>query len=115
MLGQLCQNMYVILIALSIISLYCLCLLTYVSHTAQGQNATNPVPLLRDSNLEVELVAKHFDFPSAIDFLGNDDILLSEKNTGNVYEVINGNVTSALVHIDVGIKDERGLLGIATL
>lgn len=105
--------MYLILITVSIISLCCLCLLTYVSHTAQGQNATNPPPFLRDSNLEAELVARHFDFPTAIDFLGNDDLLLSEKNTGNVYELINGNVTGPLVHIDVGTKDERGLLGIA--
>ena len=30
-----------------------------------------------------------------------------------MYELINGNVTGPLVHIDVGAKDERGLLGIA--
>ncbi|MDW0120815.1 MAG: hypothetical protein QOK64_09890, partial [Nitrososphaeraceae archaeon] len=64
----------------------------------QGQNATTPAPLVRDSDLKVELVAKPFNFPTAIDFLGNDDLLLAEKNTGNVYEVINGNVTGPILH-----------------
>ena len=87
-------------------------MLTYLP--AQGQNATSPAPLIMDPNLKVELVAKHFDFPTAIDFLGNDDLILTEKNTGNVYEIINGNVTGPLLHMDVSVKDERGLLGVAS-
>jgi glucose/arabinose dehydrogenase len=107
--------MYLISITLSIVLVCCLYLLTYLpNQIVQGQNATNPAPLIRDPNLKVELVAKHFNFPTAIDFLGNDDLLLAEKNTGNVYEVINGNVTGPLLHIDVGVKDERGLLGISS-
>lgn len=98
-------------ITLSIIFVCSLYLLTY--SPAQGQNATSPAPLITDPNLKVELVAKHFNFPTAIDFLGNDDLILAEKNTGNVYEVINGNVTGPLLHIDVAVKDERGLLGVA--
>jgi glucose/arabinose dehydrogenase len=87
-------------------------LLTYFP--AQGQNATSPAPLIKDPNLKVELVAKHFDFPTAIDFLGNDDLIIAEKNTGNIYEVINGNVTGPLLHMDVAVKDERGLLGVVS-
>lgn len=106
--------MYLVSISLSIILICCLYLLIHSSdQIVFGQNATVPVPIMRDSDLEVELVAKHFNFPTAIDFLGDNDLLLSEKNTGNVYEVINGNITGPLLHIDVGIKDERGLLGIA--
>jgi glucose/arabinose dehydrogenase len=104
--------MYLISITLSIIFVCSLYLLTYLS--AEGQNATSPVPLIKDPNLKVELVAKHFDFPTAIDFLGNDNLILAEKNTGNVYEVINGNVTGPLLHMDVAVKDERGLLGVAS-
>ena len=108
--------MYLISITLSIVLVVCcLYLLTYLpDQIVQGQNATTPAPLVRDSDLKVELVAKHFNFPTAIDFLGNDDLLLAEKNTGNVYEVINGNVTGPILHINVGVKDERGLLGIAS-
>lgn len=106
--------MYLVSITLSIILICCLYLSTYsIAQIVFGQNATSPLPIIRDSDLKVELVAKHFNFPTAIDFLGDNDLLLSEKNTGNVYEVINGNITGPLLHIDVGVKDERGLLGIA--
>ena len=70
-------------------------------------------PLLVDDNLKVELVARDLDFPTSITFVGKDDILLLEKNTGNVYRIIHGNVTGPLIHIDVSFKDERGLLGVA--
>jgi glucose/arabinose dehydrogenase len=106
--------MYLVSITLSIILICCLYLSIYsIAQNVFGQNATSPLPIIKDSDLKVELVAKHFNFPTAIDFLGDNDILLSEKNTGNVYEVINGNITGPLLHIDVGVKDERGLLGIA--
>jgi glucose/arabinose dehydrogenase len=104
--------MYLISIPLSIIFVCSLYLLIYLP--AQGQNATSPAPSITDPNLKVELIAKHFDFPTAIDFLGNNDLLVAEKNTGNVYEVINGNVTGPLLHMDVSVKDERGLLGVAS-
>jgi glucose/arabinose dehydrogenase len=101
-------------ITLSLILLFWLFLLTYASDfRTYGQNVTISGPNLTDSSLKVELVARNFDFPTGIDFLGNDDFLLLEKNSGNVYEVINDNVTGPLLHIDVGYKDERGLLGIA--
>jgi aldose sugar dehydrogenase len=106
--------MCLIFICLSIISLFCLFLLTYGSdYSIHGQNVTIPGPSLTDPNLKVELVARNLHFPTAIDFLGNDDFLISEKNTGNVYRIIKGNVTGPLIHIGVGSKDERGLLGIA--
>ena len=40
-------------------------------------------------------------------------MLVTEKNTGNVYRVIKGNVSGPLIHIDVASKEERGLLGVA--
>jgi aldose sugar dehydrogenase len=105
---------YLILISLSIISLFFLILLNYSSdYRIHGQNATIPGPSLKDPNLKVELVARNLNFPAAIDFLGNDDLLVVEKNTGNVYEIVNGNVTAPLIHLNVTTKDERGLLGIA--
>ena len=89
-------------------------MLTYGSdYRIHGQNASIPGPSLKDPNLKVELVARNLDFPAAIDFLRNDDLLLVEKNTGNVYEIVNGNVTAPLIHLNVTTKDERGLLGIA--
>jgi glucose/arabinose dehydrogenase len=91
-------------------------LLTYGSdYRIHGQNASIAGPSLKDPNLKVELVARNLNFPAAIDFLGNDDLLVVEKNTGNVYEIVNGNVTAPLIHLNVTTKDERGLLGIAIL
>ena len=82
---------------------------------AQNQNQTIVGPSLTDRDLRVELVAHDFDFPTSIEFLGKDDFLLLEKNTGDIYRILNGNVTGPLIHIDVSQKDERGLLGIAIL
>ena len=82
---------------------------------AQNQNQTIVGPSLTDRDLRVELVARDFDFPTSIEFLGKDDFLLLEKNTGDIYRILNGNVTGPLIRIDVSQKDERGLLGIAIL
>ncbi|MGB7695958.1 MAG: PQQ-dependent sugar dehydrogenase [Nitrososphaeraceae archaeon] len=88
-------------------------LICSADYKIHGQNATIAGPKVTDSNLKVELVAGNLDFPTAIDFLGNDDLLLTEKNTGNVYEIINGNITAPLIHLNVTTRDERGLLGLA--
>jgi glucose/arabinose dehydrogenase len=79
----------------------------------QNQDQTMPKPSLTDPNLKIELVASGFEFPTSMAFVDKDDILLLEKNIGNVYRIVNGNVTHQLLHLDVSSKDERGLLGIA--
>lgn len=106
--------MYLIIATLSLVLLFGVFLLICSSdYKIHAQNATIAGPKVTDSNLKVELVARNLDFPTAIDFLGNDDLLLTEKNTGNVYEIINGNVTAPLIHLNVTTRDERGLLGLA--
>src|SRR5437867_3072801 len=116
-LTHICQNLHSIFISsLLIILLIYWFSLTFGSDYkihAQNQNQTILGPSLTDPKLKVELVARDFDFPTSIEFLAKDDILLLEKNTGNVYRILNGNVTGPLIHIDVAKKDERGLLGIA--
>ncbi|CAN5526624.1 hypothetical protein BH18THE1_BH18THE1_14820 [soil metagenome] len=106
--------MYLIIATLSLVLLFGMFLLICSSdYKIHAQNATIAGPKVTDSNLKVELVASNLDFPTAIDFLGNDELLLTEKNTGNVYEIINGNVTAPLIHLNVTTRDERGLLGLA--
>jgi len=88
-----------------------------LNSTAIG-NQSKPSVLelsLSDSTLRVEEVAKGFDFPTSLAFLGKDDIILLEKDIGNVIRLLNGNVTHQLLHIDVSFRDERGLLGLALL
>ena len=106
--------MYLILTVLSLVLFFvAFLLICSADYKIHGQNATIAGPKVTDSNLKVELVARNLDFPTAIDFLGNDDLLLTEKDTGNVYEIINGNITAPLIHLNVTTRDERGLLGLA--
>ena len=71
--------------------------------------------ILTDSNLETEIVVSAgLDFPTSMAFLGHDDFIILEKNTGLVKRVTDGNMISKpLAEIDVSKKDERGLLGVA--
>jgi aldose sugar dehydrogenase len=69
---------------------------------------------LYDPKLKIELVTSALDFPTTMAFLGSNDFLILEKNTGNVKRFVNGTLLEKpLLHISSSIKDERGLLGIA--
>ncbi len=74
---------------------------------------SSPIP--RDSNLKTELIVDKLKFPSGMEFIGNDDLLVIEKNTGAVKRVTNGNVVAELLDLNVATTSERGLLGIAVL
>ena len=70
---------------------------------------------ITDSNLRSQLIARGLKAPSAMAFIGPNDILVTEKNTGNVQRVTNGIISEQpLLHVNATKKDERGLLGIAT-
>ncbi len=73
-------------------------------------------PGVNDPNLAVQKINdKPLDFPTAMAFLGNNDILITEKETGNVVRITNGQVQDANPVLDVQVASsiERGLLGIA--
>ncbi|MBA2267348.1 MAG: PQQ-dependent sugar dehydrogenase [Nitrosopumilus sp.] len=71
-------------------------------------------PTVNDDNLTVEKITEGLDFPTSMSFLGNNDILVTEKETGIVKRVLNGQIqdTPAL-DVSVANSIERGLLGIA--
>jgi glucose/arabinose dehydrogenase len=48
-----------------------------------------------------------------MDFLGPDDVLVLEKDTGKVKEIMNGTITRTIVDVNVANASERGLLGLA--
>ena len=73
------------------------------------------IPILRDTALKTELIVDKLKFPSGMEFIGNDDLLVIEKNTGKVKRVSNGEVVGDLLDLNVATKSERGLLGIAVL
>src|SRR5215207_7734673 len=72
------------------------------------------IPELRDSNLNIELVANGIDSPTSMAFLGPDDILVLEQNKGTVQRIVNGEILEEpILDVNVNAEDERGLLGIA--
>src|SRR5690606_4686092 len=78
-----------------------------VNSLSQSQDSLEPLPvsttrtLLADPTLEIENVLEgddDFEYPTAMAFLGPNDILVAEKNTGHVYRVIDGEIQASSVH-----------------
>ena len=66
-----------------------------------------------DPSLDVRTVAEGFVTPTSLAFIGQNDILIIEKNTGRVRRVTNGVVGATVLDLAVNNFSERGLLGIA--
>ncbi len=88
------------------------------SQTSYGAYSKAPLspntPTINDDKLTVEKITDGLDFPTSMAFVGPNDILVTEKNTGKVMRVLNGQVQAQPV-LDVAVATliERGLLGIA--
>ena len=89
---------------------------THFSYGAYVKAPTLPTgPTVNDPNLAVEKVASKLKAPTSMAFLGPNDILVTEKNTGTVYRVVDGVVQKNIPALDVAVANlvERGLLGLA--
>src|ERR671914_2704813 len=85
-----------------------ICVANVDNADAQSKSKKEPsIPLLRDSNLKTELIVDKLKFPSGMEFIGNDDLLVIEKNTGIVKRVTNGKVIAELLDLNVAKKSER--------
>lgn len=70
--------------------------------------------VLKAPNLKVELVAQGLRSPTSMAFLGPNDILVLEKETGTVQRITNGKMLpQPLLQVPVSTTNERGMLGIA--
>jgi aldose sugar dehydrogenase len=69
-------------------------------------------PFIFNANLKAELVFQGLNRPTSMEFLGPNDILVTEKNTGKVIEIKNG-TAKTILDLNVANLGERGLLGIA--
>ena len=75
-----------------------------------GQEA----PTLVDSTLIVRTVAEGLNTPTAMAFIGEDDILVLEKGTGLVRRITDGAIQpNPVLDLAVNSASERGLLGVA--
>jgi aldose sugar dehydrogenase len=70
-------------------------------------------PTILDPNLTLRTEVSGLAAPTSIAFLGPDEMLVLEKDSGKVQRVVNGLVTSTVLDLAVNNFSERGLLGIA--
>ncbi|HBB97153.1 MAG TPA: hypothetical protein DC054_17385 [Blastocatellia bacterium] len=77
-------------------------------------NSPTSGPGMTDPNLSVKTVVSGLSQPTSMAFVGNNDFLIFEKNTGKVQRVINGVIQSTpAIDLAVNSGSERGGLGIA--
>ena len=73
-------------------------------------------PAVRDNALKVELVAEGLAMPTSMRFLDENNILVLQKNDGEVRLVSNGQlVEKPVLKVDVPKGAEQGMLGIAVV
>ncbi len=64
-------------------------------------------------NLGVRTVVTGLNQPTSMAFIGPNDFLVLEKESGKVQRVTNGVVQGTVLDLAVNSASERGLLGIA--
>ncbi len=88
--------------------------LTNNTNDSSSRQTQQKMPTVFDPNLKVELFVSGLKYPTSMAFIGNDDLLVLEKNNGTVKRIVNGNmVGKPVLDLNVANKFERGLLGIA--
>jgi aldose sugar dehydrogenase len=90
-----------------------LALLASSATTERATGQAQPGPTLLVPNLALRTVVDGLALPTSIAFLGPNDLLVLEKNSGKVKRVVNGVVQSTVLDLAVNFGSERGLLGIA--
>ncbi len=70
-------------------------------------------PTVLAPNLAVRTLVAGLVTPMGMAFIGPNDVLVLEKNTGKVQRVTNGTVVGTVLDLAVNFGSERGLLGIA--
>ena len=84
----------------------------YAAYTKAPPSAGGPT--IKDPTLKAQQIFTGLDHPTSMAFLGPNDILVLEKNTGTVQRIVNGQMLpQPLLHVNVGQGVEWGMLGIA--
>ena len=69
-------------------------------------------PILKSLDFHLDRIVDGLSRPTGLTFLGPDDFLIIEEDTGKVKRVINGEVSQTVLDLDVSTDDSRGLIGI---
>jgi glucose/arabinose dehydrogenase len=83
------------------------------SMAAASGAAAQAGPTVVDPHLAVRTAVDGLTTPISLAFLGADDMLVLEKDTGRVKRVVDGTVEGTVLDLAVNFASERGLLGIA--
>jgi glucose/arabinose dehydrogenase len=75
--------------------------------------AQAPEPEVLDPNLAVRTAASGLSQPISVAFIGEDDMLVLEKASGQVKRVVDGELRGVVLDLAVNSASERGLLGVA--
>jgi glucose/arabinose dehydrogenase len=71
-------------------------------------------PTILNSNLNAQVVFRGLGYPTSFAFLGPNDMLVTEKDTGTVMRIVNGTkLQQPLINVNVATYGHRGMLGIA--
>ena len=81
--------------------------------SANFVSAQDEGPIMLHPRLGVRMVVDGLQSPTTMAFLGPDDFLVLEKNTGKVQRVTHGAIQDTVLDLAVNFASERGLLGIA--
>jgi aldose sugar dehydrogenase len=72
------------------------------------------LPIINDSTLKAELIVQGLDLPTTMAFLGDNDILVLEKDKGTLQRIVNGKMLpEPLLDVNVATSVERCMCGIA--
>jgi glucose/arabinose dehydrogenase len=71
------------------------------------------MPTINDAKLRVEVLFEELEFPTSMAFLGPNDIIVLEKNSGTIQRIVNSTLLpKPLLDVNVANRNERGMLGI---
>ncbi len=87
--------------------------LLIVGAVGSPTGAQSDEPAMLHPRLGVRTVVEGLNLPTSMAFLGANDMLVLEKNTGQVQRVVNGEVQDTVLDLAVNFGSERGLLGVA--
>ena len=69
-------------------------------------------PILKSLDFHLDRIVDGLSRPTGLTFLGPDDFLVIEEDTGKVKRVIDGEISQTVLDLDVSTDDSRGLIGI---
>jgi glucose/arabinose dehydrogenase len=102
----------IIALAIFICCFLLICLLSTNGNVWAIQSDKGPV--INDPHLKIEKVSEGLELPTGMAFLGPNDIIVLEKDSGTVKRIVNGHILKQpLLDVNVANQWERGMLGMA--